>query len=203
MATEADLFLAILALDAYNRGYGPGMTFSNDSDSAGTEIGDATILAATDDQKSQGASFYAVAYDWEGETVISYRGTRFPGLPDSGDFFKGWFLSAGYASVAQPQMALDFYARVHNDFAHGQDIQLTGHSLGGGLAGFVSDITGAPADVFNNIPFGTGVVAEILSHDLSQGMTLSAFVFLGYDPITGQRYESLPTSSAQVRQFIT
>jgi hypothetical protein len=27
MATKSDLFLAILALDAYNQGYLPGMTF--------------------------------------------------------------------------------------------------------------------------------------------------------------------------------
>jgi hypothetical protein len=30
---QADLFLAILALDSYNRGYSPGMTFRGDSDS--------------------------------------------------------------------------------------------------------------------------------------------------------------------------
>jgi hypothetical protein len=31
-ATAADLFLAILSLDAYNRGYNPGMVFAGNSD---------------------------------------------------------------------------------------------------------------------------------------------------------------------------
>ena len=45
-ATQADLFLAILALDAYNRSYNPGMAFAGNSDSPGTQIGDATIQQA-------------------------------------------------------------------------------------------------------------------------------------------------------------
>src|SRR6202012_2769669 len=104
----------------------------------------------------------------------------------------GWTLSAGYSAASEAQEALNFYTSV--ELNSGQNIQLTGHSLGGGLAGFVSDLTGAPADVFNNIPFGSGVVAEILSHDLSQGMTLPLFVLTGNDPFTGH-YEKVPSSS--------
>jgi hypothetical protein len=83
MATQTDLFLAVLALDAYNRGYNQGMTFVGDSDAPGSAIGDATIQFATDDQASRSANFYAVAYSWDGEAVISYRGTTFPSGPIS------------------------------------------------------------------------------------------------------------------------
>ncbi len=207
--TEADLFLSILALDAYNRGYSPGMTFPGDLSAPGTQIGDATVETATssEDQTSVNASFYAIAYEWQGEFVIAYRGTRVPGiLPDYGDVVQGWTLSAGFSNAAQAQLALDFYTNVQLNFAggvNGQQIELTGHSLGGGLAGFVADLTGAQADVFNNMPFGAGVVAQVVSHDLSQGMSAPIFAFLGYDPFTGGSYEKLPTSSANVRQFIT
>ena len=52
MATQTDLFLAILALDAYNRGDNPGMKLP---DSAPTgQTGDATILTTlTDDATSE------------------------------------------------------------------------------------------------------------------------------------------------------
>jgi hypothetical protein len=179
MATQTDLFLAILALDAYNRGYNPGMLLP---DGSTTQIGDATILDTSADQS---VSFYAVAYSWLGETIISYRGTTFASGPDFGDVLNGWTLSAGYAQASQAQMALAFYSKVQAETpGGGLGIQLTGHSLGGGLAGFVSDLTGAPADVFNNIPFGSGVAAESVLSSLPQGM-------------------SVPSSSANVRQFVT
>ena len=65
--TWADLFSAILSLDSYNRGYTPGMTFTGDSSAKGTTIGDAAIQLAANDVDSQAASFYAIAYNWEGE----------------------------------------------------------------------------------------------------------------------------------------
>jgi len=182
MATQTDLFLAILALDAYNRGYKRGMVLP-----ASSQIGDAAIALQADDLESQAASFYAVAYSWQGKTVISYRGTRFPGGPDRGDVLNGWTLSVGYKDASQPKMALDFYAAVKAQIpggGGGQNILLTGHSLGGGLAAFVGDLFGSTADVFNNIPFGTGVAAYIHSSDLLPGVRV-------------------PLKSTNVRQFIT
>lgn len=75
-----NLFLAILGMDSYNRGYGVGI---NSLDESG-QLGNATLLAATNDQKAgwEAAGFYAIAYDMTGvagftagERVISYRGT--------------------------------------------------------------------------------------------------------------------------------
>ena len=70
-----DLFRAILAMDAYNRGYNSGI--ANLSDALGAQIGNATIALRTlsTDMDSVKASFYAIAYNWNGGTVISYRGT--------------------------------------------------------------------------------------------------------------------------------
>jgi hypothetical protein len=165
VVTQSDLMLAILALDAYNRGDNPGMNFNRNSDAPGTLIGGATILSDDDTDPAQAASFqaasfYAIAYTWNGQTIISYRGTRFDGDygPNGQDFFQGWTLGVGFSAAAQPQMALSFYQDVASEY--GAVSVLTGHSLGGALAGFVADLTGTPADIFNNIPYGAGVVVE-------------------------------------------
>jgi hypothetical protein len=104
MATSNDLFLAILALDAYNRGYHPGL-----SGLTGTQIGTATITSQEYSAVQVAADFYAVAYSWNGQTVISYRGTEFEGSPSLGDLLNGWTLSLGNGSASQPQLAKDFY----------------------------------------------------------------------------------------------
>jgi hypothetical protein len=88
MKTSKDLFLAILSLDSYNRGYGVNI---NGLDAGGL-IGNATIREAEDGEQygREAAGFYAIAYELpagyvEGlsGTVISYRGTNFDsdGLP--------------------------------------------------------------------------------------------------------------------------
>ncbi len=90
MAISKDLFLAILSMDAYNRGYGAGIELT------GNEIGVATILTDSEEEFAdpeapegtptvgEDADFYAVAYTIgagvdgldAGTTVISYRGAR-------------------------------------------------------------------------------------------------------------------------------
>jgi hypothetical protein len=90
MATNStDVFLAILALDSYNRGYSVGI------DVSGNDIGHATIGSQDSSKEQRDAGFYAQSYDWAGTTVISYRGTTFSGLPDGADVFNGWSLGLG------------------------------------------------------------------------------------------------------------
>lgn len=85
MSTSAELMYAILAMDAYNRGYNPGMVLTGVL--TGSQIGSATISTDSteefrvpgsdpeDPTPEQDAGFYAVAYEWNGETIISYRRT--------------------------------------------------------------------------------------------------------------------------------
>ncbi len=89
MTLDANLFKAILAMDAYNRGYNPGIVHEEGSDATGVSIGKATISSRKGDAAAQAAGFYGIAYDMTdvagfaaGEKVISYRGT-------DTDFFTG------------------------------------------------------------------------------------------------------------------
>ncbi|WP_156427458.1 hypothetical protein, partial [Novosphingobium sp. Fuku2-ISO-50] len=99
---DQDLFVAILALDSYDRGYDSDLSYSL-SDAIGTKIGNATVIAHSSDAASSNevqAGFYAIAYDWDGTTVISYRGTNFDftggtGSPIFKDFLNGWSLFTG------------------------------------------------------------------------------------------------------------
>jgi len=74
------LFKAVLAMDSYNRGYDAGIKFGGGAgtysdDSVGTSIGTASISANRGQQDAQDIGFYALAYDYNGSTIISYRGT--------------------------------------------------------------------------------------------------------------------------------
>ncbi len=132
MAT--DLELAVLALDAYNRG-GQGLNLTESS------LGEFTVGAARD-----AGPFYAQAYTRSGETVISYRGTN------NALDVPAWFGSVG-EDTFQAQQAADFYQEVTGGIAADPNVTLTGHSLGGGLAGLVGTLYGARALIFDNMGF--------------------------------------------------
>ncbi|PXW76083.1 hypothetical protein C7451_106249 [Blastomonas natatoria] len=76
-----NVFLSILAVDSYNRGYGQGILGLSPSGN----IGNATIefqSRVSPESGEVGAGFYAIAYDMTGvagfsagQTVIAYRGT--------------------------------------------------------------------------------------------------------------------------------
>ncbi|MGB3312950.1 MAG: hypothetical protein WBB85_00945 [Albidovulum sp.] len=72
MTASKDLLLSILSMDAYNRGYNPGITGL--SDAPGSSVGSASILDVDLPQGAAAASFYAVAYQTADGIVISYRG---------------------------------------------------------------------------------------------------------------------------------
>jgi hypothetical protein len=105
--TEKDLFLAILAMDAYNRGRGAGLNDEGASDSnglgsIGSGIGTATVTAEADtalDSAAVAAGFYAVAYQTQYGTVISYRGSDNLALSGSeagaSDVYTGWVQGGG------------------------------------------------------------------------------------------------------------
>ena len=83
-----DVFLSLLALDAYNRGYGQGILLNEGDSTAGQDeigrrIGNATVIADDITQSAVAAGFYTIAYEWRNpcdgqlKTIISYRGTSY------------------------------------------------------------------------------------------------------------------------------
>jgi hypothetical protein len=172
MTLSNDLFLAILAMDSYNRGYDAGLSGLGGE---GFGIGAATIAKDAEQLLNAGeaeaAGFYAVAYQWNGETVISYRGTDNPNpLAEGSDFWSGWTLGAGFPQASQGGLSIDFFESVVGggdanfsafDEGAGDGVIVTGHSLAGGLAGYISLITGAEGVGFDHMPFGAAALAEI------------------------------------------
>ncbi|MEO8326742.1 MAG: hypothetical protein ABI618_12880 [Nitrospirota bacterium] len=75
MTTSPNLMYAILAMDAYNRGYNPGISGLSEASDGSVQIGTARISFNLDNAsltpQAIAAGFYAVAYEWDGETIIS------------------------------------------------------------------------------------------------------------------------------------
>jgi hypothetical protein len=76
MSISNELMLAILAMDAYNRGYNAGIGPKDIGlGLAGSQIGNATVNVIEGGTVAEAASFFAISYSYNGQTVISYRGT--------------------------------------------------------------------------------------------------------------------------------
>ena len=177
-----EVFLSILAMDSYQRGYAPGIK-GLDFQPNVTKIGTATILADSPRYQATASGetigFYASAYNWNGTTVISYRGTDFDAATGKAttvsgkiedfknseyykDLVNGWttFLTAGLP--AQFTLARQFFTAVTGrDFSDGTaagnaivpNTIVTGHSLGGALAGFVDARTNVQSFLVDPIPY--------------------------------------------------
>jgi len=164
------LMMALLALDSYSRSTNAEGLQDDvrlfDLGSDGASLGGATVIAT---QNVPGSSFAAVAYQWNGKTVISFRGTDNP----LADLWSGWTLGAGFEHASQAKLAQEFYTAVtgksHFEYA-GDDVILTGHSLGGGLAGYLSALTGTKAYGFDHMTFGPAAAATLASHLSSLGI---------------------------------
>jgi Ca2+-binding RTX toxin-like protein len=190
--------LAILALDAYNQGVNPNIL------NRGADIGVAKRLNLDLPSGSTEAGFSAVAYKLEaavgdlaaGTIIISYRGTN-----DSIDPLTGWPIAVGVGAPSSPtvpgsqaDLAFRFYESVtgHSVFDGPQsNVVLTGHSLGGGLAGLVASLSGTKATIFDNIPYAGAAMAIALAYDAIQAgkSILSFFADMGTGSVR------LPSSS--------
>lgn len=127
MLLDADVFRALLAMDAYNRGVDAGISISGDK--LGTA--DIGINASTDDafkERALASGFSAQAYTWNGKTVIAYRGTN--GVMYSNtwwtDVFNGWNMGFGSSETDQAQLAIEFYQQLTG----GQGGELVGKKTG-------------------------------------------------------------------------
>lgn len=140
-ALPVDMTLAKLMRDVYDydrsgsqEGVGPWKPLGEDEL---RKVGiDPTLL------KNQSSGFLAVVYgDGQGRHVLAYSGT---------DEAKDWLTNFGQGlgfetSQYNQAMALARQAKV----AFGQDMVITGHSLGGGLAAAAAVATDTPAVTFN------------------------------------------------------
>jgi len=152
------LFDSILAMDSYNRGYNAGIKFGEELDNSDsaiddeTRLGDVTVVKSKGDSGAATDGFYAIAYQYVDsnsatQTVIAYRGTD--NFLDTGsgaslvggDIANAYALGGGSLEATQALDALKFYHDVAALSGVGT-ITLTGHSMGGGLAGMVSELTG-------------------------------------------------------------
>ena len=186
---DSKLFKAILSMDAYNRGYNAGidlrfrdadgsLILENGnpiaSDKVNTKIGTATIVLNSSEifgSTGEAKGFYALAYDYGGEAIISYRGTDDVfGTNGNGDLINGWVVSLGHVSSAnQAGLAIDFYKNVADSFQLpgssnvylDANISLTGHSLGGGLASYIASIYGKNSASYDAMPFTLAVNSTI------------------------------------------
>src|SRR5690349_9786681 len=145
--TSDELYRAILAMDAYNRGYDAGIVID------GNGLGTITVGTAKGDQAARDVSFFAQAYTLAGgQVIISIRGTDNKLL----DIATGYGVGLGSPLGSQAQMAVEFYKSIAA--ASGADpltanIELTGHSMGGGLAGYVAALYGKTGVLFDQMPF--------------------------------------------------
>jgi hypothetical protein len=109
---NADLFLAILAMDSYNRGYDQGIRVTR----GGNAIGAAFLIDQSDVETNSIArqiGFYARAYNWVGKKVISYRGTSTSDISATlDDVFSGWTIGAGYSEASQAVTCHDPFPRL-------------------------------------------------------------------------------------------
>jgi Ca2+-binding RTX toxin-like protein len=176
---------AILSMDSYNRGYNQSIQL------AGTSIGNATIIKdseslgtnASNQRLDESVGFYAIAYNYNGSKVISYRGTDdFDGAADlftSKDAAYGWILGGGSTTSSQGKMAVQFYkdvAGVGTD-PRTADISLTGHSLGGGLAGYVGALYNKNAVLYDSMGYQAAAVGTYNQTNTGADPALKTLVY--------------------------
>jgi hypothetical protein len=108
--TYDDVFIAILAMDVYHRGttdfpvgQHPGLLVDTPILGTATAI---DVLHSDSDWAQIG--FFAQAYNWEGRTVIAYRGTD-EGFVGTNDFYYGFGVSVGDPDTLQARAAIQFY----------------------------------------------------------------------------------------------
>ena len=160
-----ELFNAILAMDAYNRGNGAKLTGL--SDAVGTKLGNATVIG-TSTVAADG--FYAIAYELNGKKIISYRGTDDTAVfSTSSDLWNGWVQGAGVIS-SQSKDAIKFYEKIAGQSVYEQNagVVTTGHSLGGGLAGYIGALSNGEAYVYDSMPFGAASITSVIKEQINQ-----------------------------------
>ena len=196
--SDKDLLLAILAMDSYNQGHGSGI--EHNQRGADKKIGIATVRDTDIPGGSLDAGFNAASYKIEdgssiegletNDIIISYRGTDNPNAnpfntaDGASDLWNGWVSGAGFPA-GQSALAFKFFEAVTGVDAfegEAQDVILTGHSLGGGLAGLVASITGDEGVLFDNMPYAQLATLYAMANAASDASQSIASLFSGEAP---------------------
>lgn len=204
-STSEALLHAILSMDSYNRGYDAAVLVTGsaigdvtvlfDSSSASAGFNQVQNLFGNYVNADQHFSFYAVAYSHTNpvteseQKIISYRGTDNwdwivnPLNGEYGDPLTGFPLATndpieGYRAV-QADMALGFYQSVVGvaNVLSATNVSLTGHSLGGGLAGFVGGMYEKNTIIFDHMPY---------EDELREAKQATNFADAEYNPVYKQ-----------------
>jgi len=157
-----NLFLSILAMDAYNRGPGNRRDPSLGSIVSSSKVGKATLIYESDSDDQDDYGYSSVAYSWNGKKIIAYRGTDDTDIfQDTSDIWNGWTTGGGFIGT-QAQLALETYTQVTGKSVTVADtsVILTGQSLGGALAGFVSAVSGTNGVLFDHMAFTDAAYAK-------------------------------------------
>ena len=146
-----------------------------------------------------GSGFSARVYQGpDGEIVISYAGTEGGGSMAGliNDFLAGNFPLANGGDGSQAHEAALLYERVQTRFGAAANINFTGHSLGGGLAGLMAVWFNRPAIVFDPAPFE----ASALDVGVGSAMTSVRSDLIGRGINDAQFRDYLPSRDFSTRE---
>ncbi|WP_316187768.1 MULTISPECIES: calcium-binding protein [unclassified Bradyrhizobium] len=135
---SAALINAVLAMDVYNRGVNPTLVVNFN------RIGSYELVAAS--VTSTADNFEAATYQLAGDPstrIISFRGT------DSLADVPSWLGGAGLAGWPTQFPDAESYYKTWAT----SNVSLTGHSLGGGLAGYIAALNDKVAYAYDAMPF--------------------------------------------------
>lgn len=142
--STTDMDLALLSQDVYNVDGATGIGAGNWS-----RVSDEALLAVDIDPASlsnESTGFQAAIYsDGNGRYVLAFAGTDPKSVPD-------WLANGGQGlgfETAQYRDAMALAQSAADSGAFGDNLVITGHSLGGGLASAASLATGNTAVTFN------------------------------------------------------
>lgn len=183
---------AILAMDSYNRKR-PSSDTTVGIEIEGTALGFWNLGDRKDESDEH---FFAQAYSYGGRIVISYRGTDNPwDIPD-------WATGGGDYWTDQTILAAQFYRTIAANNPASQ-ITLTGHSMGGGLAGFVGSIYGVSGVLFDYMPYE--LAASRLYYNATPRFHPELGMYMVIDPVARQEFygntEPPPVSNSQLSGY--
>ncbi|MGJ4932071.1 hypothetical protein ACQR1I_34655 [Bradyrhizobium sp. HKCCYLS2038] len=136
---SAALINAVLAMDVYNRGVNAALSVTFD------RIGSYQLVAGS--VAAAADNFEAATYQLIGDPstrIISYRGT------DSVADVPAWLGGAGLTGWPTQFPDAEAY---YKTWATTANVSLTGHSLGGGLAGYIAALNNKVAYAYDAMPF--------------------------------------------------